>query len=184
MLKFVKPFVSIYRNLFLSSEKIARMNGVKIGKDCLISIREWHCEGYLVEIGNHVRIASGTKFFTHGGIYTIRKYFNDPKLDRFGKIKVGDYTNIGENCIINPGVTIGKCCIIGAGSVVTKSIPDGCMVGGNPAKFLGYTVDFYHRIKGVSLECKNMSPKEKRKFLLSLPDDKFDQKPMIKLPSQ
>ena len=52
-------------------------------------------------------------------------------------------------------MTIGKCCIVGGGSVVTKSIPDGCVVDGNPAKFLGHTDDYYHRIKEVSLECKN-----------------------------
>lgn len=169
-----------YWNNIASYEKQARHQGVKIGKHCLINTRHWPSEGYLVEIGDYVRIAKDTRFFTHGGIWAIRQYYNDPNLDRFGKIKVGDYTYIGENCIINPGVTIGKCCVVGAGSVVTKSIPDGCMVGGNPAKFLGYTEDFYHRVKAVSIDCKNMSPEEKKKYLLSLSDDKFDQKPFIK----
>ena len=162
----------------------AKKCGVKVGEDCLISTRNWPTEGYLVEIGNHVRIAGNTTFYTHGGIYTLRKYYKNPKLDRFGKIKVGDYTSIGENCIINPGVTIGKCCIIGGGSVITKSIPDGCMVGGNPAKFLGYTEDFYNRIKEVSVDCKGMNPEQKKQYLLSLPDDKFDAKPFIKIPEK
>ena len=110
MFKRIKNFFAIR---FYSPVRYARFCGVKVGEDCMMSIRQWHCEGYLVEIGNHVRIAAGTKFFTHGGITTIRKYYNDPGLDRFGKIKIGDYTSIGENCIINPGVTIGKCCIVG-----------------------------------------------------------------------
>ena len=72
----------------------------------------------------------------------------------------------------------------GGGSIVTKSIPDGCMVGGNPAKFIGYTEDFYRRIKDVSLECKGMSPEDKKNYLLSLPDDKFDIKPLLKIPER
>lgn len=172
------------RKFFMSPLNYAKWCGVKVGNDCFISTKNWPTEAYLVEVGDHVRIAGNTSFFTHGGIYTIRKYYNDPNLDRFGKIKIGDYTSIGENCIINPGVSIGKCCIVGGGSVVTKSIPDGCMVGGNPAKFIGYTEEFYKRIKGKSLECKGMSPEEKKKYLLSLPDEKFDKKPYIKLPDE
>lgn len=49
--------------------------------------------------------------------------------------------------MIMPGVKIGKNCVIVGGSVVTKSIPDGCMVAGNPAKFIGYTDDFYKELK-------------------------------------
>jgi acetyltransferase-like isoleucine patch superfamily enzyme len=51
-------------------------------------------------------------------------------------------TRIGENCFIGgralilPGVTIGNSCIVGAGAVVTKSVPDGCIVVGNPATIL------------------------------------------------
>lgn len=51
-------------------------------------------------------------------------------------------TYIGENCFIGgrslilPGVNIGNSCIVGAGSVVTKSVPDNCIVAGNPATIL------------------------------------------------
>lgn len=51
-------------------------------------------------------------------------------------------TYIGENCFIGgqslilPGVRIGNSCIVGAGSVVTKSVPDNCIVAGNPAVIL------------------------------------------------
>lgn len=47
-------------------------------------------------------------------------------------IKSGTW--IGANCIILPGVTIGNNSVIGAGSVVTKSIPDGVVAFGNPAR--------------------------------------------------
>ena len=51
-------------------------------------------------------------------------------------------TVIGKNCFIGgqslilPGVRIGDSCIVGAGSVVTKSVPDNCIVAGNPARIL------------------------------------------------
>jgi acetyltransferase-like isoleucine patch superfamily enzyme len=52
-------------------------------------------------------------------------------------VKIGFGTFVGVNAIILPGVDIGKCSIIGAGSVVTKSGPEFSIVGGNPAKVIG-----------------------------------------------
>ena len=49
-------------------------------------------------------------------------------------VRIGDDAWIGGNCTILPGVEIGKGCVIGAGSVVTKSIPDYCVAVGNPAR--------------------------------------------------
>lgn len=52
------------------------------------------------------------------------------------------HTRIGRNCFIGgrslilPGVTIGDSCIVGAGSVVTRSVPSNCVVAGNPARVL------------------------------------------------
>ena len=43
---------------------------------------------------------------------------------------------IGANAIILPGVTIGKNSVVGAGSIVTKSVPDGVVVVGNPARII------------------------------------------------
>ncbi|MDE7143260.1 MAG: hypothetical protein K2N76_00510, partial [Muribaculaceae bacterium] len=43
---------------------------------------------------------------------------------------------IGGGAIICPGVTIGNRCVIGAGSVVTKNVPDDSVVAGNPARII------------------------------------------------
>lgn len=51
-------------------------------------------------------------------------------------VVIKDGVFIGAHCIILKGVTIGEKSIIGAGSVVTKSIPDGEIWAGNPAKFI------------------------------------------------
>jgi acetyltransferase-like isoleucine patch superfamily enzyme len=49
-------------------------------------------------------------------------------------IKRGSW--IGANCILLPGVTVGKNSVVGAGCVITKSLPDGVMAVGNPAKVI------------------------------------------------
>ena len=138
----MKKIIKKIKKRLLSPQKYAESLGVKIGKDCFISTKQFPSEGYLIEIGNHVRVAPETAFFTHGGIWTLRKIYNDTSLDHFGKIKIGDYTYIGERCMIMPGVTIGERCIIAAGTIVTKNIPDGCMVAGNPCKYIGKTEDY------------------------------------------
>ena len=54
-------------------------------------------------------------------------------------IVIKDKAWIGFNCIIMKGVTIGEGAVIGAGSVVTKDVPDYAVVGGNPAQIIKYT---------------------------------------------
>ena len=83
--------------------------------------------------------------------------------------------------MILPGVTIGERCIVAAGTVLTKSVPDGCMVAGNPARFIGYTEDLYKRTKNnYNFHCKKMSRSEKRNLLLSMPDSSFKSAPEMK----
>lgn len=54
----------------------------------------------------------------------------------FGKIEIGDNVHIGWNTIIMPNVSIGNNCVIGAGAVVTKSIPDNSVAVGVPARVI------------------------------------------------
>lgn len=174
-----------WRRWKMNPIEYARSLGIKVGKGCFFSTKDFPHEGYLIEIGDNVRIAYGTSFYTHGGMYGIRKYYNDPEFEQFGKIKIGNFSSIGANCMIMPGVTIGENCIVGGGSIVTKSVPDGCMVAGNPAKFIGYTEDFYHNIKEkFDLQSSSMKEEEKKKFLLNLPEDKFVKKGFIKIPEK
>ncbi len=76
-------------------------------------------------------------------IYASNHSFNNPDVDIFyqgqqeGKdVKLMKGCWIGANSIILPGVVIGKNCVIGAGSVVTNSIPDFCVAVGNPARVI------------------------------------------------
>lgn len=60
---------------------------------------------------------------------------NDKQL-YFAPVSIGDRVWIGENVCVLKGVNIGNGCIVGANSVVTKSVPEGCIVAGNPAKVI------------------------------------------------
>ena len=59
---------------------------------------------------------------------------NEHEVDNV--IKIGKKVWLGANSIILPGVDIGDGAIVGAGAVVTKNVPQGCLVGGNPAKII------------------------------------------------
>jgi acetyltransferase-like isoleucine patch superfamily enzyme len=175
----VKQF--LLSGVYATPENYLKKIGVKIGVECFISPCKVSAkEAYLIEIGNYVRIAQNVKFFTHGGIYALQIKYNNHELDYFGKIKIGDYVSIGEGSFIMPGVNIGSNVIVGAGSVVTKSIPDNCMVAGNPIKYIGKTDEFYNKIQKLNLKSGMMTDEEKKSFLLSLSDDSFIQKPFLK----
>jgi len=168
----------MYRRRVWSPEKYARSIGVKIGKNCAIHTRNFNSEPYLVEIGNNVQIPDKVCFYTHGGNWVLRN--KNPDIDCFGKIKVGNNVYIGNNSIILPGVMIEDNVIIGAGSVVTKSVPAGVIVGGNPAKIIGKVEDYEKKILPYNVHSKGLSSDEKKIFLLSLDDSKFQRKEFLK----
>lgn len=161
----------LHERIFLSAEQYARRKGVKIGKNCFIATRNWGSEPYLISIGNRVAITAGTRFFTHGGARVARQKY--PKFDIFGKIKVEDGAYIGACSMIMAGVTIGEGALVAAGSVVTKSVAPRTVVGGNPARYICTVDEYIERNKKYNLNTKGLSADEKRKFLLSLSDDRF-----------
>jgi acetyltransferase-like isoleucine patch superfamily enzyme len=125
-----------------------RSRGVRIGERCVILTDEFSLEPYLVEIGDGVAVSGGTVFLTHdGAAWLLRR--TRPDAQHFGRIRVGDDTFIGQNCVILPGTRIGTNCVVGAGSVVRGTIPDNSVVLGNPATVIGRT--------GLFLEMMNAS---------------------------
>lgn len=91
-----------------------------------------------IEIGNHVFIGGNCKIYDHD-FHSIkfeeRIQDNDPGV-KSAPIMIKDGAFIGAHSIILKGVTIGEKSVVGAGSVVTRSIPDGEIWAGNPAKFI------------------------------------------------
>jgi acetyltransferase-like isoleucine patch superfamily enzyme len=111
-----------------------RQDGVRIGRDCLIYTPYFSTEPYLISIGDHCAVSSGTTFITHDASPWL--FPDHPDMDVFGEIRIGDNTFIGIGCTLLPGTTIGSNCIIGAGAVVRGTIPDDSVVFGNPATVL------------------------------------------------
>ena len=89
-----------------------------------------------VTIGNHVNLAQGIT------VTALNHNFDDTdqRIDEQGvstkAVTIGDDVWIGANAVILPGVTIGRHAVVAAGAVVTKDVPDYCVVGGVPAKII------------------------------------------------
>ena len=160
-----------YWRFFASPEKYARHIGVKIGNNRLIETRNWSSEPYLITIGNNVQVTMNVYFHTHGGAHVARQKY--PKFDVFGKIVIEDWSYIGANSSIMPGVTIGEGALVAAGSIVTKSVAPYTVVGGNPAKFICTTDEYIERNTKYNTGTKGLSNEEKRKILLELEDCRF-----------
>jgi acetyltransferase-like isoleucine patch superfamily enzyme len=108
-----------------------RSRGVRIGEGCVIHTEHFSSEPYLVEIGDNVGIAPGVHFMTHdGSVFPARRI----GALIFGRISIGDNSFVGMNSLILPGTVVGRDCIIGAGSVVGGTVPDGSVVTGNPGR--------------------------------------------------
>ncbi len=122
-----------------------------IGANCNI------CAHTLIEndvlIGNNVTVKSGV--YIWDGIVIEDNVFIGPCVafandkyprskqypDTFAKTIVKKGASIGANATILPSVTLGENCMIGAGSVVTRDVPENAVVVGNPAKIIRYIGD-------------------------------------------
>lgn len=100
----------------------------------------------MVKIHNNVVIAANVNFITHDIINDMlsRKEGVDPGTQfseyHMGTIEIFDNVAIGSDVTILYGTKIGPNAVIAAGAVVTKDVPEGKIVGGNPARVIG-TVD-------------------------------------------
>lgn len=135
-------------------------SGAKIGKKCVF--------GQNVNVGNNVIIGDYCKVQNNVSIYegvTLEDYvfcgpsmvftnILDPKCKYpqvgaqfYIKTLVKEGASIGANATIVCGHTLGKHCMIGAGSVVTKDVPDYALVVGNPGRVVGWVSEAGKKLK-------------------------------------
>ena len=160
---FHKPFNIIKAKLY--PVQYAKDLGVVMNGKVTIygsSYKMFSTEPYLVTLGDNVFISLDALFLCHdGGTLPFRK--DIPDLDIAARITVGDNVFIGMRASILPGVTIGNNCIIGACALVTKDVPDGTIVGGNPARVLKKTSDYIKKAEKNSLHIGDLHGVEKVK---------------------
>ena len=128
----------------------------------------FHCDyGYNIEVGENffanynltildvgkVRIGKNAQIAPNVSIYTAGHPIHPDARntgDEYGiEITIGDNVWLGGNVCIMPGVTIGDNVVVGAGSVVTKDIPDNVIAAGNPCRVIREITeedrDFYYK---------------------------------------
>jgi UDP-2-acetamido-3-amino-2,3-dideoxy-glucuronate N-acetyltransferase len=136
----IHKFVNLYGCEIGDGTKIGTFvevqKGAKIGCNCKISSHTFVCEG--VTIDDEVFIGHGVTFINDmyprattesGSLQTEADWKCIPT-------RVGRGASIGSGATLLAGITIGEGAIVGAGSVVTKDVPPGAIVAGNPARIL------------------------------------------------
>jgi len=117
--------------------EIFPLEKVKIGSNVVIHDKAYFQADGGITIGNNVAIARNCTILTSNHIYDHDKLpWSDENKNM--PVHILDNVWIGLNVIILPGITIEEGAIIAAGSIVTKNVPKGAIVGGNPAKVIKY----------------------------------------------
>lgn len=134
----------LVKNIFEKCGKnvIVKKNAY-FGKGVGISIGDNSQIGERSQIGAYTKIGADVIMAPDVIIWTISHAFDrtDIPINQQGAteiqpVNIGDDVWIGQRAIIKPGVTVGNHAIIGAGSIVTKDIPEWAIVAGNPARII------------------------------------------------
>ena len=152
------------------------MKGCVIGKNC--NIGQNVVVSPDVILGDNVKVQNNVSIYT--GVSCADDVFLGPSMvftnvvnprsaisrkEQYVKTHVGKGATIGANATIVCGHDIGKYAFIGAGTVVTKTVPDYALVVGNPSKQIGWMSEYGHRLQfdeqGIAECCES---KEKYKL--------------------
>ena len=110
-------------------------------------------EPYMVKLHNNIVIAARVNFITHDVINDMLSRKIGVELGtefaeyHMGTIEIFDNVAIGSDVTIMYNTKIGPNAIVAAGSVVTKDVPEGAIVGGNPARVIGKVDDLIEKRK-------------------------------------
>lgn len=119
-----------------------RARGMHIGHDVWLPSSTWidadHC--FLISIGDHCGFGGDVVILAH-----------DAQMDEFldaariGRVKIHESCHIGTRTIILPGVEIGPRTIVGAGSVVSRTLPPDTVCAGSPARVICSTAEYVEK---------------------------------------
>ena len=107
---------------------------IEIGENFYANVNCVILDGAEVRFGDNVFIGPNCAFYTAG--HPLDAGQRRLGLEFARPISVGSDVWFGGNVVVLPGVTIGDRCVIGAGSVVTRDIPAGCLAFGNPCRVI------------------------------------------------
>lgn len=139
-----KRFLAMYFPDARIRRKFWIETGVMLGENTYLNLNVTVADDYmsgeiLLEIGSNCSVAPGVVFAPvshHNNSKVMRREGLLTSLEKREKIVVGDDVWIGANCTILPGVTIGRCSVIGANSMVNKNIPEYSLAYGNPVRII------------------------------------------------
>lgn len=149
--------------IYFKPDSYAKSVGVEVkGKLYIYGVKSgmFGSEPWMITIGNNVHITGECQFITHDGSTLILRD-KVPDLEITAPIIIEDNVFIGFRTLVLPGVTIGKGSIIGAGSVVNKSIPPNSVAVGNPCKVIKTTDELLEKLKPLSLKVGHLKGKQK-----------------------
>ena len=137
---------------------ISGIKNLKLGGNVYIGAdgTQLHCGGG-ISIGHNISIAGGCIIMSvnHNYLSTTEVPFDKTAL--LQSVEIGSNCWIGARCLICPGVKIEDGAVVAMGSVVTKSVPKGAIVGGNPARILKFRdLDLYDKIVRGEVEKKDV----------------------------
>lgn len=168
MINFHNIYRILYKHIVKKTNPVgyAKKIGVNMGENIHIYGNvEWASEPWIITLGNNVHITDGVKFITHdGGTLLFRDKVPDLEITK--PIVVGDDVYFGNNVIILPGVTIGNRVVVGAGSIITKDIPDNSLVVGVPARVIKTADEYFEKLKKESIHLGNLKGQEKDTALM------------------
>lgn len=105
-----------------------------IGDNVFINYNCVMLDGAPIRIGNHVLIGPAVQIYTF--VHPMDACERRQSVESCRPVTIGDDCWIGGGAILCPGVNIGARSVVGAGSVVTKDVPEGVVVAGNPARII------------------------------------------------
>ena len=117
---------------------------IRVGKNFFANYNCTIIDVAKVIIGNNCQMAPNVAIYTAG--HPVHPDTRNTAYEYGKEVRIGDNVWIGGNTVICPGVSIGDCCVIGAGSVVTKDIPAWTIAAGNPCRVIREITDADRRL--------------------------------------